>query len=261
MKPPRTPLFGIPDVVIHRADESVVKVHANYGAAKAGDIESAKALVSSFVNDSGIERLKRLIGGRFPELVPIHALEAEGVSVGHTGASGFARLAHQARFDGEIERGTLYLVVDDFVGQGGTLALTLEPSRGNLEALRRKHGKDLEDWWIQEFGFDFDCLTRSEAHYLERTADAHTVRSRLIEVDDAHHAMREFGFRTDDFEILEQPHPSPILPGAIKGAVVVSRRSNAVHRTYAGGHGSQWPTEFREHLKNGVFGSAIIERT
>jgi hypothetical protein len=122
MKPPRTPLFGIPDVVIHRADESVVKVHANYGAAKAGDIESAKALVSSFVNDSGIERLKRLIGGRFPELVPIHALEAEGVSVGHTGASGFARLAHQARFDGEIERGSLYLVVDDFVGQGGTLA-------------------------------------------------------------------------------------------------------------------------------------------
>jgi len=233
MKPPRTPLFGIPDVVIHRADESVVKVHANYGAAKAGDIESAKALVSSFVNDSGIERLKRLIGGRFPELVPIHALEAAGVneipvalghelsrrlglrvnlsvaqvnSVGHTGASGFARLAHQARFDGEIERGSLYLVVDDFVGQGGTLAnligyitseggvvigatvLTgkpysamLEPSRGNLEALRRKHGKDLEDWWIQEFGFDFDCLTRSEAHYLERTADAHTVRSRLIE--------------------------------------------------------------------------------
>jgi hypothetical protein len=208
MKPPRTPLFGIPDVVIHRADESVVKVHPNYGAAKAGDIESAKALVSSFVNDSGIERLKRLIGGRFPELVPIHALEAAGVneipvalghelsrrlglrvnlsvaqvnSVGHTGASGFARLAHQARFDGEIERGSLYLVVDDFVGQGGTLALTLEPSRGNLEDLRRKHGKDLEDWWIQEFGFDFDCLTRSEAHYFERTADAHTVRSRLIE--------------------------------------------------------------------------------
>jgi len=32
MKPPRTPLFGIPDVVIHRADESVVKVHPNYGA-------------------------------------------------------------------------------------------------------------------------------------------------------------------------------------------------------------------------------------
>jgi hypoxanthine-guanine phosphoribosyltransferase len=115
-------------------------------------------------------------------------------------------LAHQARFDGEIERGSLYLVVDDFVGQGGTLAnligyikseggvvigatvLTgkpysamLEPSWGNLEALRSKHGKDLEDWWIQEFGFDFDCLTRSEAHYLERTADAHTVRSRLIE--------------------------------------------------------------------------------
>ena len=104
-------------------------------------------------------------------------------------------------------------------------------------------------------------LTQSEVDLLRQDLRAALNFLGQDEVDDAHHAMQEFGFRTDDFEILEQPHPSPILPGALKGAVVVSRRSNAVHRTYAGGHGSQWPTEFREHLKNGVFGSAIIERT
>jgi hypothetical protein len=35
---------------------------------------------------------------------------------------GFARLAHQARFVGQIFLGQSYLLVDHFVGQGGTLA-------------------------------------------------------------------------------------------------------------------------------------------
>ena len=43
-------------------------------------------------------------------------------SVGHTGADGFTRLANQALFSGNVVAGQEYLVVDDFVGQGGTLA-------------------------------------------------------------------------------------------------------------------------------------------
>lgn len=42
--------------------------------------------------------------------------------VGHTGANGFLRLARQAVFDGEVIAGAEYLLVDDFIGQGGTLA-------------------------------------------------------------------------------------------------------------------------------------------
>ncbi len=42
--------------------------------------------------------------------------------VSHAGASGFARLARQATFDGDIGAGVDYLVWDDFIGQGGTLA-------------------------------------------------------------------------------------------------------------------------------------------
>lgn len=231
MKPPRIALFGFPDVAIH-AGESAVKAHAHYAAGKAGDIEAAKTLAAAFVSDSCIERLGELIGGRPTELVPVHALEAEGVneipaalgselsrrlglpinqsvlqanSVGHTGASGFARLAHQARFVGSISPGQSYLLVDDFVGQGGTLAnligfissqggqvvgatvLTgkpysamLAPDGGLIQALREKHGGELEDWWGQNFGFDFERLTRSEARYLEKTADAHTIRDRIV---------------------------------------------------------------------------------
>lgn len=90
-----------------------------------------------------------VLSGRGAVLVPIHALESEGVneipmamaeelsrrlglpvhdaivqlnSVGHTGADGFTRLANQALFDGPVQGGQAYYPVDDFVGQGGTLA-------------------------------------------------------------------------------------------------------------------------------------------
>jgi len=127
-----------------------------------------------------------------------------GWPVGHTGADGFKRLANQALFAGAAVHGATYLIVDDFVGQGGTLAnligfirsqggevlgasvLTgkpysakLAPDEGQINALRHKHGRELETWWGEKFGFDFDRLTRSEARYLEKTADAHTIRSRI----------------------------------------------------------------------------------
>jgi len=76
-----------------------------------------------------VQQLSTSIGGRPVELIPIHALESEGVneipaafanelsrqlgllvnrsivqtnSVGHTGASGYRRLANQALFEGQI---------------------------------------------------------------------------------------------------------------------------------------------------------------
>jgi hypoxanthine-guanine phosphoribosyltransferase len=230
MKPARLPLFNLPDVLLH-ADELAVKRHPGYKAAKAGDVVSADALASQVVSPTTVSLLAELVEGRLPELVPIHALETEGVneipvafanvlsrllglavnrsfmqlnSVGHTGADGFKRLANQALFEGRAVRGTTYLIVDDFVGQGGTLAnligyirseggeilcataLTgkpysakLAPDRGQIEALRHKHGSGLEEWWVERFGFDFDRLTRSEARYLEKTSDADTIRARI----------------------------------------------------------------------------------
>ena len=114
------------------------------------------------------------------------------------------RLARQARFEGDIEAEHEYLMVDDFVGQGGTLAnlrgwiekqggivigavgLTgkrysakLNPSEEQLHELRKKHGPDLEKWWRDHFGHPFNCLTQSEARYLARSPDADTIRDRL----------------------------------------------------------------------------------
>ena len=231
MTPPRVPLFDFPDIVLH-ADELEVKRHAQYQAAKAGDFMAAAALVGEFINDDSARQLETMLAGRAAALVPIHALESGGVneipaeltkllsrqlglpvnrsivqsnSVGHTGASGFKRLAHQAVFVGEVQPQGLYFLVDDFVGQGGTLAnlvgfitsegghvlgatvLTgkaysakLAPDDALIQALRDKHGTEFEQWWQQHFGFGFDCLTRSEARYLEKSPDARTIRDRLI---------------------------------------------------------------------------------
>ena len=95
-------------------------------------------------------------------------------------------------------------MVDDFVGQGGTLAnlrgwiekqggravgaivLTgkpysakLSPSKEQLYELRQRHGADFEEWWQEHFEHSFDCLTQSEARYLTRSPDVDTIRNKL----------------------------------------------------------------------------------
>ena len=130
--------------------------------------------------------------------------------VGHTGADGFKRLSAQAAFDGTVDPDVEYILVDDFIGQGGTLAnlkgfietnggkvvgatvLTgkpysakIAPSRDQLALLRNKHGHELEDWWQDRFGHTFDCLTQSEARYLERSADVDTIRDRIVAAEQA----------------------------------------------------------------------------
>ena len=124
--------------------------------------------------------------------------------VSHTGANGFWRLARQAEFDGPVQPGREYVLVDDFVGMGGTLAnlkgyieshggrvvaavsLTGKPHSAKLaltserlHELRTKHGQELESWWLNRFAHTFDALTESEARYLARTETADTIRDRI----------------------------------------------------------------------------------
>lgn len=228
--PPRTPWGVFPDVLIH-ASESAVKQHAAYWAAKTGDGGAALKLVNDTMSEQANQRLLQLFPGRTPTLVSAHAYEKEGVNaipeiladelskalgwpvdngvlqinaVGHTGADGFSRLARQARFAGAVQPGGDYVLVDDFIGMGGTLAnlkghiesnggrvlaavaltgkphsakLALSPER--LNELRAKHGTELENWWIERFAHAFDALTESEARYLERTEGADTIRNRI----------------------------------------------------------------------------------
>lgn len=229
-KPKRSGWNDFPDVAIH-ADESAVKNHPDYAAAKSGDIGAAKRLAQDFVTDDTLRMIRAGIGQSRPIVAAVQAIEESGENViptalggviakrlgleldneivqinrvGRTGSGGYYRLATQPLFDGTIEKGRDYLLVDDFIGQGGTLAnlkghieaqggqavfattLTgkpysarLAPLQDTLEQLRTKHGTPLEDWWKKEFGYGFDRLTESEARYLLNSPDADTIRNRI----------------------------------------------------------------------------------
>lgn len=232
--PPRTPWNQFPDVLIH-ASESTVKKHPAYEAAKSGDDVAATHLVLTCLNLAQVVALNQLVAGKRPTLVSAHAMERHGVNaipevfadelgrllswpvdtgivqtnvVSHTGANGFWRLARQAEFDGTVQAGCDYVLVDDFVGMGGTLAnlkghietlggnvlaavaLTgkthsakLAPTPERLNELRKRHGTEFENWWIGHFAHSFDALTESEARYLARTETADTIRDRIAEAE------------------------------------------------------------------------------
>ena len=234
-QPPRVPWEAFADVVL-LAGESQTKQHPDYADAKAGnDAVAAANLVADLVDEAGIAAVRTLIATvsecGAPMLVCANAYEHQGFNaipaalaklfskrlgvsfdtnvtqtnlVSHTGADGYGRLARQACFDGPIVAGREYVMVDDFVGQGGTLAnlrgwiekkggkvvgavaLTgkpysakLNPTKEQLHELRQKHGSDFEKWWKTHFAHPFDCLTYSEARYLARSPDVDTIRSRL----------------------------------------------------------------------------------
>ena len=235
LKPARRAWGSFPDVIIH-SPETRVKQHASYMAAKSGDAAAAVQLIRETLNPQKVDELRGFLGLRRPLLVSVHAQEEMGVNaipevfadvlgkelgldtesrivqanvVNHTGADGFSRIARQALFAGDVEPGRDYVIVDDFIGQGGTIAnlkghieshgglviaavaltgkpysVRICPSAEQLAALRRNHG-ELEDWWEEHFGHRFDCLTQSEARYLERSPDADAIRSRILEAEQA----------------------------------------------------------------------------
>ncbi|MCK9549143.1 LPD38 domain-containing protein [Aquamicrobium sp.] len=200
-----------------------------YDKAKAGDHAAAAQLVDEVVRDEAIERLRATIGDRQPVIVAVMAEEASGrnaiprtfakiigrhlglpvdssivqtVRAQHTGADAFARLARQPVFSGPVVAGQDYVIVDDTVTMGGTLAnlrgyiesqggrvilastLTggpqqnIVPSAAQLDAVRKKH-PDLDEWWQNEFGFPLETLTASELGHLRKAVSLDAIRDRI----------------------------------------------------------------------------------
>lgn len=55
-----------------------------------------------------------------------------------------------------------------------------EKSRETAKSCILVNGIQLEEWWRQQFGFGYDCLTRSEGYYMLKTPTADRIRSRII---------------------------------------------------------------------------------
>jgi len=222
-----------PDVVIHGNLQQRNK-HPNLAIAKAGNAGAALALVRDLMNETALRQLDNLLQGRKPFVVPVTAIEAAGFNaipdamaqdigerleltplsgaivqsnqVAHTRADGWHRLVTPATFTGAVVAGADYLLVDDHVGFGGTLAnlrghievnggrvigmTALTETGGGREIairhethlmLQSKYGNELAKFWRSTFGHDIDCLTNLEAGYLYRVESLDAIRTRMAQ--------------------------------------------------------------------------------
>ena len=206
---------NFPDVVIH-TDVRTRDSHPGYAVAKSGDADAGLMLAADLLSPDGLAHIQALVGGRPTLLLPVVADELTGFNaipdamaqvlgsrlglpviageivqtnkVGHTRAPAFQRLVTPATFEGQVQPGANYVLVDDHVGLGGTLAnlrgyvearggeviaiTTLTESRDariiSLQPATRivlwqRHGQALDDLWQSQFGYGIDCLTEVEA--------------------------------------------------------------------------------------------------
>ncbi len=129
-------------------NDVTLKRHADYKAAKGGDIGAAVRLVSDLVKPESIEAARAKFGDDVAYL-PVMALEASGknqipnalarhyveqaggmLATGilqtnkayHTGADAMERLIARSEFGGKVVAGQKYVLVDDVSTMGGTLA-------------------------------------------------------------------------------------------------------------------------------------------
>ncbi|MFL9590418.1 LPD38 domain-containing protein [Aeromonas schubertii] len=241
---------GFPEVILHgRLGDATA--HPDYEAAKGGDDAAARRLVSDVLTKDAVRRLKELIGDREAIALGVHAEEAvsrnaipramadvlatvldmdvdldivQAAKVGRTAQDGFGRLANQPNFDGPVRTDKPYLIMDDTLTQGGTLAnlkgyiearggevlaataLTgkqysakIAIDSSTLEQLRDQYdGTGLEAWWQNQFSYGFDSLTESEARYLLRAKDADKIRDRVAAAGQSSPARSEHESARDD---------------------------------------------------------------
>lgn len=203
----------------------------DFDAAKAGSYEAAAKLAHALIGRDFLDAVATLAGPHQPIIQAVHAIESTGhnaipgacakfiakrvgLDVGisimqltsprRSAMEGLERLFNRPRFDGSVEPGRAYLLVDDTITQGGTfaalerhirnggayvigaLALTgkhysaqLALQHATLDKLRSKHG-DLDQRFREQAGHGFAELTESEARFLASFKPAHAVRTRIL---------------------------------------------------------------------------------
>lgn len=231
----RTDWKDFPDIFIAHSANTITS-HEKYAAAKAGDMEPALELVNDYLDDDFLNELDKFIK-KFDDVhvLPVHAEEMAGrnkIPVAYaqaiqqilglsldddivqatrafrTQSDGIGRLVKRVSFEGDVVSGRNYLIVDDVVTQGGTLAdlkgyvelnggkvvaastlsgkansAKMAITKSTLGQLRKQAGKELEQWWKEQFGYDFSKLTESEARYINKQIHRDgidAVRDKLI---------------------------------------------------------------------------------
>ena len=227
----RAPWGDFPPV-IRNGDLGTLKNEPEYEAAKSGDMPAAIDLVNRLLTSDLLEKIRQQITNSKPRLLPVLAIETAGNNkiplataeiladrlnleleqdivqrerVGRTGKDSNHRLAFNPSFEGKVKAGEAYLIVDDTLTMGGTLAslrgyienrggkvvaavvmtagnnsLDIAIKQKMLDNINNKHGPLMNQFWQETFGYGIDKLTQSEAGHLRRAASVDEIRDRLV---------------------------------------------------------------------------------
>jgi hypothetical protein len=214
-------LFGL-------RDTESLRENAGYRSAKNGGLDAAWNLVREVMKPRIIEQAKAKFGedvvyvpirsvrdagkNQIPSELAAYLAEKTGATMGagiyktaktgHTGESAMGRMLRQSEFSGEIEAGKRYVIVDDVIAMGGTIAdlgayieqnggevagvVSLVNTRGmrNLAAtpeqlarIREKFGNEIE----RLFGLKPEQLTRPEATFISRFSSLEALQERVTQ--------------------------------------------------------------------------------
>ncbi|MDR2179312.1 MAG: phosphoribosyltransferase, partial [Synergistaceae bacterium] len=224
--------------VTQMGDTYTMRSHERYEAAKGGDAEAATSLVLDLLGNEEQQTSLRQIGERHPGaiLVPVHLDEDIGRNkipaalakyigkitglevnddivqkdvVTRTGVDMWDRIAFRPKFDGQIQAGKQYILVDDVVTQGGTFgelrryiemnggevvdmitigaarnSTQISLSRKNKVALERRFGvESLQNFLLEMglYGGNYESLTNSEALALLSSETLDAARARILQ--------------------------------------------------------------------------------
>ncbi|EXJ11930.1 adenine phosphoribosyltransferase [Nitrincola nitratireducens] len=209
------------------------KKHERYDdAKKSGNNGAALQLVKDIVPQEKIEELRAIVQGSDALILPVHAIEEFGTNKipaalayylavnlqlelcgdivqankpQRTDKGAYYRLSQYPFFDGNVQQGRNYVILDDTLSMGGTLAslrgyienkggrvilavaltghdgaASLNIKEAMLKAIRNKHGDELDEWWKSEVGFGVDKLTQGEAGHLKKASSIDEIRSRIL---------------------------------------------------------------------------------
>ena len=126
--------------------------------------------------------------------------------IGRTNKNGDSRLLFQPTFGGIVEKGKNYILIDDTLTMGGTIAalrsfviqnganvigaivmtsqqrsLQLAPTAEILENIRNKFGENIEDFLNKELGYGLKELTQAEASHIYAYKDFNSLRVRFTQ--------------------------------------------------------------------------------
>lgn len=228
MKTPRRGLDSLlPSPAILAGAIGSLSKHMDYSAAKHGDFDAAMRLAADTVTEELINRLRPLrahavlgvLGeeafgpNAIPTAAAAHIAKHLNIALAHgvvkhsgpirTSLGGLGRVFSRPTFIGNVKHGARYILLDDTLSQGGTIAALAEhlnkqgaevvavvalagkqyssflaPMQVTLERLRTQLG-DAEDAFQHATGRRFDDLTESEARYLANYKPGSEVRQRI----------------------------------------------------------------------------------